>query len=592
MHMKASSLRYDVDEALPRSLALGSGAQHVVLNINSVVLVAAIVLRAGGTDEFLLWGVFATVLCCGLSTILQALRVGRIGAGYVILSGTSDTQLAVCMTVVAEGGPAMLATLVVISSVIQLALSMRLSLLRRVLTPAVTGTIIMLLPVTVMPILFRMLEETSPGDPAAAGPISALVTVVAIVGIGLKGTGRLRLWGPAIGVAAGALAAGLFGIYDIGRVGEAAWIGLPEGRWPGLSLDFGPTFWSLLPPFVVVSLLAATKSIGVAVATQRVSHRRPRAVDFRGVQGAMAAEGVGNLLAGFAGAAPHTLYSTGPTAIELTGVAARSAGIVAGAVFVVLAFVPKALAVVLAIPAPVVAVVIMLVMAMLFVLGMREVVQDGADYRTGLIVGVSFWVGTGCHAGLIFPAVLSEFAGGFLQNAITSGGLTVILLTLVTALTTQRRRRFLGHLDLAELPRINAFLSAFRSRNGWDAATARRLEAASEETLLTLLQAGSENDRDGGEKERGRKRLFLTARKGDDDVVLEFVITPTDDDINLQDRIAVLGERPVEGDIEHDVSLRLLRHISTSVRHQQFHNADIVTVTVDVTAAAGERGRS
>ena len=590
--MKASSLRYDVDEALPRLLALGSGAQLAVLIINSVVLVAAIVFRAGGTDEFLLWGVFATVLCSGLSTILQALRVGRIGAGYVILSGTSDTQLAVCMTVVAEGGPAMLATLVVISSVIQLALSMRLSLLRRVLTPAVTGTMIMLLPVTVMPILFRMLKEMSPGDPAAAGPISALVTVVTIVGIGLKGTGRLRLWGPAIGVAAGSLAAGLFGIYDIGRVGEAAWIGLPEGRWPGLSLDFGPTFWSLLPPFILVTLLAATKSIGVAVATQRVSHRRPRTVDFRGVQGAMAAEGVGNLLAGFAGAAPSTPYSTGPTAIELTGVAARSAGIVAGAVFVVLAFVPKALAVVLAIPAPVVAVVIMLVMAMLFVLGMREVEQDGADYRTGLIVSVSFWVGTGCHTGLIFPAVLSEFAGGFLQNAITSGGLTVILLTLVTALTTQRRRRFLGHLDLAELPRINAFLSEFRSRNGWDAATARRLEAASEETLLTLLQAGSENDRDGGEKDCGRKRLFLTARKGDDDAVLEFVTTSTDDDINLQDRIAVLGERPVEGDIEHDVSFRLLRHISTSVRHQQFHNANIITVTVDVTGAAGGRGRS
>ncbi len=33
--------------------------------------------------------------------------------------------------------------------------------------------------------------------------------------------------------------------------------------------------------------------------------------------------------------------------------------------------------------------------------------------------------------------------------------------------------------------------------------------------------------------------------------------------------------------MEREVSLRLLRHIASSVRHQQFHDTDILTVRVD-----------
>ena len=586
-----SAIRYEADEKPPARLAFGLGLQLAVLSINSVVLVAAIVFRAGGAEESLFWGVFATVLACGAATALQALRLGRVGAGYVVLTGTSSTFIAVCVTALAEGGPAMLATLVVVSSLVQIALSTRLSLLRRVLTPTVTGTVIMLLPVTVMPILFRMLHQASPDDPAAAGPVSAFVTIAALIGIGLKGTSTLRLWAPAIGVVAGSLVAGWFGIYDTGRVAGAAWFGLPEGQWPGLDLDFGPAFWALLPGFVFVTLIGTTKSIGVAVAIQRVSWRRPRAVDFRSVQGTVAGEGAGNLLAGLAGTMPNTPYPIGVPITELTGVAARSVGVAAGAVFIALAFVPKALALILAIPGPVVAATIMVVMAMLFVAGMREVVQSGADYRTGLIAGVSFWTGTGFQAGMVFPEFFSEFAGGLLSNGMTAGGLMAILLTALTELTGPRGSRFRGWLDQDELPRLNEFLGAFAARGGWGADMEGRLQAVSEETLLTLLRRDEEADGSEGRSGPGRRRLLLTARKEGGGAVLEFVAGTGDDDANLQDRIALLAEQPdAEDRIEQEGSLRLLRHFASSIRHQQFHNADVVTVRVD--AAAPARGGS
>ena len=181
---------------------------------------------------------FAAVVVSGASTVLQAVRVGRLGSGYVLLMGTSGAFIAVCVVVIAEGGPAMLATLVVISALFQFMLSARLSLFRRLLTPTVAGTVIMLISVTVMPIIFDMLKDVPEGVPAPAAPLSALATVIVIIGIALKATGALRLWAPVIGVVAGSVIAGFFGLYDTGRVAEASWIGLPQGAWPGFDLGF------------------------------------------------------------------------------------------------------------------------------------------------------------------------------------------------------------------------------------------------------------------------------------------------------------------------------------------------------------------
>ena len=209
---------------------------------------------------------------------------------------------------------------------------------------------------------------------------------------------------------------GFYGLYDVDRIAEASWIGLPDGGWPGFDISFGPVFWGLLPAFVFVTLVGAIETIGDGVAIQRVSWRRPRTVDFRAVQGAVAADGMGNLLSGLAGTVPNTTYSTSISVTALTGVGARSVGVALGAALVVMAFIPKALAVVLAIPGPVAAAYITVLLGMLFVVGMKIVVQDGIDYRKGLIVGVAFWIGVGFQNGLIFPEHVSEVAGGLLQN--------------------------------------------------------------------------------------------------------------------------------------------------------------------------------
>ena len=569
-----TSVRYEADEQPPLPLSVGLGVQLMVLIVAGIVLTPAIVIRAaGGSETYLAWAVFAAVAISGTTTVLQAIRLGRIGAGYVLAMGTSGAFIAICVTALVEGGPALLATLVVISALFQFAFSARLSLFRRVLTPTVAGTVIMLIAVTVMPIIFGMLTEVPEGAPAHGASLSAVATLVTVCAIALKATGALRLWAPVIGVVVGSVVAAFFGLYDTHRVAEASWIGFPTLGWPGFDLDFGAAFWSLLPAFIFVTLVGAIETIGDSVAIQRVSWKRRRAVDFRAVQGAVAADGVGNLLSGLAGTVPNTTYSSSVSVTELTGVGARVVGLVLGIVMVAFAFFPKALAVVLAIPGPVAAAYVTVLLAMLFVVGMKIIVQDGVDYRKGLIVGVSFWLGVGFQNGVIFPEYVADFAGGLLQNGMTAGGLAAILLTLFVELTAPRRRRIELAFELGALTEIREFLAACASRYGWNEAMTRRLDAASEETMLTLLH-------DEEEPDATPRRLQLTVHKQDGGAALEFIAAPGE--ANLEDRIALLSERLDETSPEKEVSLRLLHHLASSVRHQQYHDTDIVTVVVDV----------
>lgn len=570
---RRTGVRYQPDETPPMALAVGLGLQLAVLSVAATVLVPAIIIRAGGGSEsYLSWAVFAAVAVCGATTVLQAVRFGQVGSGYVLLMSISGASIAISITALAKGGPATLATLVVVSSLVPLALSTRLWFLRRILTPTVTGTVIMLIPVTVTSHVFEMLKDVPDGVPAMAAPLSTLATLLVIAGCVLKGTGAWRLWAPVIGVVAGSTVAGGFGFYDAHRVAEASWIGLPQGAWPGFDLEFSTVFWTLLPAFVLVALIDTMQTISASIAIQHVSWRQPRAVDFRAVQGAVAAAGIAKLFSGLSGTVPNTTYSTTVSMTELTGVSARSVGIALGTALILLAFLPKALALVLAIPGPVVAAYLTVFLAMLFVIGMNLVVRDGIDYRKGLICGVGFWVGVGFQDGMIFPGLVSEFAGGLLRNGMTAGGFVAIIMTLFMDLT-KSRYRLESEINVLALPKIREFILDFASQSGWDAEMANRLDAASEETLLTLIQQ---------QEARGtveQRRLVLVACKEDGGAVLEFVASTGEE--NLQDRIALLGTRTNVNLIEQEVSLRLLRHLTSSVRHQQYHGTDIVTIRVD-----------
>ncbi|MCY4560360.1 MAG: hypothetical protein OXF79_29175 [Chloroflexi bacterium] len=567
-------IRYEPDEHPPALLTIGAGFQAALLIVGGIVLGVVIVFRiADQPASYIAWGVFAALLISGITTILQSARLWRIGAGHILMMGTSGAFFAVCVAALIQGGPALMASLVVVSALFQFALAARLSVLRSVFTPVVSGTVIMLIAATIMPIVFDMLSDAPEGTASMAPPLVAAVTILVVVVLVLRAPASLRLWSPVAGIVVGCAVSAPFGMYDVQYVKDAPWFGVPFSAWPRFDFTPGVEFWALLPAFIVVTIVGAIETIGDGVAIQRVSRRRPQATDYRVVQGALNTDGVGNLLSGLAGTLPNTTYSTSISLAEVTGIAARRVGIVVGVIFIILAFFPKATALLIAIPSPVAAAYVGLLIALLFVQGLRIIVQDGLDHRKATVAGVAFWTGVGFQNGVIFPDLLGEgFLGVLLGNGMTSGAIVAVALMAFVEFSKPRRRRLRVPMNDDTAQQVDDFLRAFASRINWNGDAADRLAAAGEETLVILSQSD-----DDSEPDDSPRRLAVSARREGNNVDLEFISSLEGE--NVEDRLTYLSALPTVPD-DGEVSYRLLRHYASSVRHQKYHGLDVVTVSV------------
>ena len=325
--------------------------------------------------------------------------------------------------------------------------------------------------------------------------------------------------------------------------------------------------------FLIVTLVQAIKGIGDSVVIQKVSWRKPRATDFRRVQGAIYSNGLGIMLSGLAGTPPTTSYSSLTTSlVNLTGVAARRVGYAIGIIFLGLALFPKVAGALLTIPSPVMGAFLLVALAMLFVEGIQTVSRAGLNSQKALVVGLAFSVGVGLQYQNIFEEFLSDPWDKLLGNGLIVGTAVAIALTGFLELTGPRSKRIEIPLHISNLARIDTFLQEAAAKMGWDTASTDRLRSAGEETLSSLLQSGKDY-------EIGRApRLIIVARPEDVSVEIEFMAVFEED--NLEDRLAYLNEQSETVD-DREVPFRLLRHYASSVRHQKFHGLDIVTVRVD-----------
>ena len=241
--------QYEAHENPSLLASLGYGLQFSLIASATLLVTPVIVAKASGRDDaYLVWMVFASLLVCGAATLLQVRRLGPVGAGAVLPMFTAAFSIPFCITVVVDGGPATLTTLILVSAVVQIVISKWLFILRRIVTPTVGGTVMMILSITLASVVFGLLNDASEVEPVAA-PLTALATLVIVAALALRGSEVLRLWAPLIGIVGGCVVAAAFGIYEIDKVTRAPWVGLPN-EWPGLGLDFGIPFLTLLPAFL------------------------------------------------------------------------------------------------------------------------------------------------------------------------------------------------------------------------------------------------------------------------------------------------------------------------------------------------------
>ncbi|MCY3886885.1 MAG: hypothetical protein OXG19_04145 [Chloroflexi bacterium] len=558
-------------------MAITSAVQVFIPNTIGLIMLVALVVRAAGeSDAYLSWATFTALAVSGAGMILHALRFRHLGSGRLIVSNFNIPFLAVCALAIEAGGPSLLASLIVASTLAQFVLTLRLAALRRVFTSTVSGVVVMLVAVSAVPYIISSTVVVPEGVSSTLFLAPGLVALIVGVAISLHGTPLWRMWVLPVTGAAGIVAAAPLGFYDIDAIIDAPWVSLPGFGWPGLDLSFDTDFWALLPVFVFVNLTAFMKAVGDLSVIHRASYRKPEATDYRAVQRGLNTYGLGTLLSGLLGTVPVAApWAVTAVYIGFTGIAAKRVGIYLGLLTLAVAPFSKFLAVLIAIPGPVVSAVYIIIFGLLFVEGAKTVFGSlftgQVDQKKSTITGISMVLGL--SAG-IFSGLTEGITSQLVGNTIVVGGLAAIGMTLLNELPSFRTKRLQVDLSETSLPAVDNFLSQFADSHSWTEKGKARLRLVGEEVLLSLLE--EEND----EQAEQKRRLVATIRPESSSAELEIVVA-SDDAIqgNIESRMMYLDEGQALED-DQGMSIRILRKYASSVHHRQYYGVDIITCRV------------
>lgn len=563
-----SHLLYEVDDNPPLSVSLPLAGQTIALILAGITLTPIIALTAAGiVDVWGNWVVFAALAISGVTTILQARPIGNFGAGYVLFMGTSGAFLAVSISALEAGGLPLLGSLVLVSALIQFLFAAKLSLFREVINPTVGGTVVCLIAVTVMPIGFNMVSTVPEGfDTFASAPaITAIVTLVVILLLSFYTAGKTRLWAPLVGVVVGFLVAWPLNLTDLSGVSEASWVGLPDQGWPGLNTDFDTAFWALLPSFVIVTIIGALETFGDGIAIQDISSKKIQTTDYRVVQGAVNADGLGNFLSGLAGTLPNTTYSTSISVVDLTGVASRKVGLYGGIILLGLAFIPKLSALLQAIPTPVAGAFIIVFLVLLFSHGIRLVMSEGMSFDNGIVFGLALWLGIGFQNQQLFNGLLPDYLASLLNNGMTAGGIAAVFLSWLVSLKNKRQARDIQPLDRTGLAGALAFVTEEARESDWRGEDLNRLALVVEEAFVYMMTNTPE----------GVSELELRIRAAVNHAEIELRCGETTSNVETQLRNIDTSEKP------EDLGLKVLKYMTDDLKHQQFSNGEFLILRLN-----------
>ncbi|MDE0652682.1 MAG: hypothetical protein OXI26_03425 [bacterium] len=577
--------RYEPHEHPPPRRALATAAQLALMLVPRTILLPVLVVAvAGGRSALESRVVLASIVVCSLLMLAMTVGFRRLRTENLYVVAVDPISVPFCILALRGGGTATLAALVVVTGLFQVTVGMRLSLLRRLITPAVSSTLVVLSVMSLIPVLASTVGA-GPAGRAGSGRLGTLLCMVialaVMIGVNARGRDALKLWAAPIGLVAGLIVAIGFGLYDFDKVREAAWFGLPEGGWAlfgprGDTGPFGATFFTLLPSFLILGLVVLIRTHGASIITQFVSWRRLLSIDFREVQRANTRLGLGTIASGLAGSIPVSAAPMGIRFISQTKCASRRVGAMVAVPFLVIAMVPKVWAAIIAMPRVLVVIYFAFILAPLVFRIAKSQRQSFGQVRNIVLIGLPVL------AGLLIEIGFVDLGENAVGDAVTRHGLlagSLLLVILALAFNAVEYRRTLEtKLSVTSLGLIRDFMRTFAARKSWDEATGARLDAVAEEALLVLTE------RIAGSGDEDYRRLRVTATARGSAVELEFASGPTEAE-NLEDRIALLSgpeSDMSELEIERDISLRLLRHYATSVHHRQYHEAEIITAVVAV----------
>ncbi|WP_052056978.1 nucleobase:cation symporter-2 family protein [Rhodococcoides fascians] len=345
------------DTRPPLLQMFGYGMQHILSMFGGVIAVPIIVGGAAGlsgADQALL--ISCALFVSGVATVLQTVGVPFFGSQLPLVQGISFASVSTVLTIIgsAEDGRTGLRTVlgaVLVAALIGLAIAPFFSKIVRFFPPLVTGSIITVIGLSLMPVAARWItgQEMVGGapnpqylDPGNIG--LAMFTLLAVlVMTKIKVLSRLSIL---LGLVVGTIAALIVGKTDFGGVGDAAVVAVPT------PFAFGsPIFavgaivsMTIVILVVMVETTADILAVGEVVGTD---------VDSRRVGDGLRADMVSSAVAPIFNTFPATAFAQNVGLVAMTGIKSRFVVALGGGVLALLGLSPVLAAVVGVVPLPV-----------------------------------------------------------------------------------------------------------------------------------------------------------------------------------------------------------------------------------------------
>ncbi|RFU84043.1 purine permease [Streptomyces triticagri] len=420
---------HPVDEVPPVSHLAVFGLQHVLAMYAGAVAVPLIV---GGAMKLspadLAYLITADLLLCGIATLIQCVGFWRFGVRLPIMQGVTFAAVSPMVLIGTEGGglPAIYGS-VIVSGVAMILLAPVFGKLLRFFPPLVTGTVILIIGVSLLPVAGNWAAGGA-GSPDFGAPknlgLAAFVLVV-VLGVQRFAPPFLSRIAVLVGIAVGMAVAVPFGFTDFGDVGDADWLGVST------PFHFGaPTFEpAAVVSMLVVALVIMTETTGDMIAVGEMTGRK---VTARPLADGLRADGLSTVLGGVFNTFPYTAFAQNVGLVGMTRVRSRWVVAAAGGILVLLGLLPKLGAVVAAVPASVLGGAGLVMFGTVAASGLRTLATvdfRGTHHLT--VVAVSVAIGM-LPVGV--PKIYAEFPDWFqtvMDSGISAGCITAILLNLL-----------------------------------------------------------------------------------------------------------------------------------------------------------------
>ena len=420
------NLMYGVDDNPSLVKKVLFGIQHIFAAFGGIIVVPLVIAGALGFDaKTTTTLISATILASGLATIIQAKGVGKVGSRVACIMGTDFTFVSPSISVGSVLGLPGIIGATILGALLEIILSFFIKPLMKFFPPLVTGTVVCLIGLTLLPVAIDWAAGGSGaadyGDLKNIGVATFVLVVTLILNRSKKGI--ISSASILIGMIIGYIVCIPLGMVDFNEVKEASWISIPRIFEYGVTFDFKALI-AFLPAYFVTTIetVGCLKAVGESSNIEMKEDK---------IGAGVLADGVGSIIGGVVGSFPNTSFSQNVGVISLTKVASKYVAVMAGIILVILGFLPKVAAIVTQIPQPVLGGVGIVMFGTVAAAGIKTLSKVKLTERNLLIIAISIGVGLGVTFRPDFIAKLPEGIKMVFSSGISLGTIAALVLNLV-----------------------------------------------------------------------------------------------------------------------------------------------------------------